>query len=210
MKLVSILLLSFLITQLSVAQNTMKPIVNASYMYSYPMDRLLSHELQIGGGIQFSDHFSLQLNVRGIQSARDVSDQPIKEPLRIVTLSLSPLYRVLKRKYMVSPVIGIDVGTQVWSNGNGRYVDDSWIFIEKPIYSYDGFLYDKGVFFGRAKLLADFRIWDFDLLIGASFNMYYFKLDSHISGTKAVGLEATVMYTFPMKKRVVKVENVGE
>ncbi len=192
----------------ALAQNSMKPMVNTSYMYSYPMDRLLSHELQIGGGIQFSDHFSLQLNVRGIQSARDVSYQIIKEPLRIVTLSVSPLYRMLNRKYIVSPVIGIDAGTQVWSNGFGRYVDENWIFMENS--SSTHYLYRKGVFFGRAKLLADFRIWDFNLLIGASYNMYYFKLDSDINSTKAFGLEGTVMYTFPMKKRAAKAASAGE
>ena len=208
MKLLSFLLFSFITTQLVVGQNTMKPIVNASYMYSYPIDRLLSHELQIGGGVQFNDHLSLQLNVRGIQNARGISNNTIKEPLQIITVSLSPSCRFLKRNYIVSPVLAMDAGTELWSNGFGRYVDQGFEFRENSGYTH--YLYRKGVFFGRAKILADFRVWDFNLLIGASFNMYYFKLDSDIYSTKAIGLEGTVMYTFPMKKRAAKATSGGE
>ena len=217
MKLVSILLLSFITTQLAVGQNTMKPMVNVSYMYShsigsYPLNGFWTHELQIGGGVQFNDHFSLQLNVVGIQNARKITHPTIKEPLQIVTLSLSPGFRILKTKYKVSPWIGLDVGTQIWSNGNGKYIDKSFRLRNKPEYSYDGFLYRRGVFFGIAKVLADFKIWDFNLLIGASYNMYYFKLDRDNSPTyiynnsKGVGLEGMLTYTFPMKKRAAKAE----
>ena len=191
------------------AQSNMKPMVSAQYAMIVGRSDFFVHELQIGGGVQFNDYFSLQLTLRGIQNARDVSNQTIKEPLRIVTLSLSPSYRIFKRKYPASPVLGVDVGTQIWSNGYGRYIDRSWSFIEKPVYSYDGFLFNKGVFFGKLKLLADFKIWDFNLLIGASYNMYYFKLDNHISDVKGFGLEGTLTYTFPMKKHAAKAASGG-
>ena len=220
MKLISILLLNFITAQLAVGQNTMKPILSAGYMYSFPMGSYPlrgfgAYELQIGGGVQFNDHFSLQLNVIGIQNARKITHPIIKERLQIVTLSLSPGFRVLKSKYRVSPWVGLDVGTQIWSNGNGKYIDKSFRFINKPEYSYDGFLYHRGFFFGRAKLLADFKLWDFNLLIGACFNMYYFKLDgdyylTYTYNAKAVGLEGMITYTFPMKKRVAKAANGGE
>ncbi len=192
-------LLIVMLGQLVIAQNKMKPIISASYMYSVPFDGLFSEEAQIGGGMQFNDYLSLQINVRGIQNAYNEV-----HPLRIATLSLSPSYRILKRKYFASPVIGIDVGTQVWSNGKGRYIDRGWRFITKPANSYDGYSYSRGLFFGRAKLLADFRIWNFNLLIGASYNVYYIKLKEFNSDTRAIGLEGTVMYTFPMKKRAAK------
>ena len=214
MKLVSFLLLSFITPQLAVGQNIIKPIVSAGYNFlyplrSYPVSGFWAHELQIGGGMQFNDHFSLQLNVVGIQNARKVTHPTIKEPVQIVTLSLSPGFRILKSKYRVSPWVGLDVGTQIWSNANGKYIDKSFRFINKPEYSYDGFLYRRGVLFGRAKLLADFKIWNFNLLIGPSFNMYYFML-SNILVSKAVGVEGMVTYTFPMKKRATKTASGGE
>ncbi len=203
MKLVPFLLIS-LLGQITVAQNNMKPVVSAQYAMIVGDSDFFVGELQIGCGVQFNDYFSLQLTLRGIQNARDVSNHVIKDPLRIVTLSLSPYYRILKRKYFASPVIGIDVGTQIWSNGFGRYIDRNWSFINKPEHSYDGFLFNKGVFFGKAKLLVDFKIWNFNILVGPSFNMYYFKLDNNIWDVKGLGLEGTVTYTFPMKKRAAK------
>ena len=191
------------------AQSSLKPIVNLGYTYLYPLDNLWIHEVHIGGGAQFDDHFSLQLNIKGMQNARDLSSQKIKEPLRIVVISISPYNRILKPKYIVSPAIGLDLGTQVWSNGNGRFISSDYSFKNSS-----NLRYERGIFFGKAKLLADFKINSFNLMIGPTFNIMYFKtgkvktdwmdnsyFEKYIDERRGIGLELSLMYTFPMKKR---------
>jgi hypothetical protein len=115
----------------------------------------------------------------------------------------------------VSPVISVDIGTQTWSNANNRFI---------RVGGDSDFRYNSGLFFGKLKLLSDFKIstYNLNLMIGPTFNMTFFKIDEvikygddylvvggYVSDNYGFGLELSLMYTFPMKKRAAKATSGG-
>lgn len=210
----------FLICQSSIflyGQGELKPFVSVNYTQDIS-SRLWVHEVQIGGGVQISDQVSLQMNVRGIQDRRR-SSIPGTDQTRIVTLSASPTFRILKPRYLLSPVVVIDAGTALWSNAKGKAINHHLSL--QPQYANGDVLYGSGLFFSKLKLLLDIKLKSFDLFLGSSYNLYAFRIKylkpAYIAGSsnydgyiilsngtsweRGFGFEATLMFTLPSKTK---------
>ncbi len=200
------------------AQNKINPyikIMGAVGLYNiYQSYGITTADATIAAGLDFNDFFSVPIGVNNIKV--------INSQLDIVTLSISPTYRILKSKHAVSPVLSLDIGTQIWSNGNGRFVkpgNDYSFTSYKPesvgAYGVDQVRYKRGLLFYKTKLLVDFKINEFNLMFGPTFNLMYIKnenakidwsngdiyFDEYISDHRGFGFELSLMYTFPMKKQ---------
>ncbi len=201
-----LVLLFSLLMGSALAQSTMNPYVKimgaTGLFHIYQSYGISTIDATLAAGVHFNDHFSFQAGVNNTTCCGQ---------LNVVSLSISPYYRILKSKYPVSPVIGIDAGTQVWSNANNRFIQAG---------SGSNTRYNRMLFFGKAKLLADFKIKssNFNLMVGPTFNLIYFRIDKvlefyndymviggYISDNYGVGFELSLMYTFPMKKGKLKI-----
>lgn len=197
---------------LAYGQLNVKPFIKAGGNFSINKYNIL-YEVNVAGGVHFNDHISLQIGGGYID---------FLEYLKLTTLSLSSTYRILNSKHIFSPVVGVDLGTEVWSNASGRFVKTDFVFTQYDpafvaMYGLGQARYKRGLFFSKVKLLADFKIKSFNISIGPTFNLMCFKLETvkkyysdyqvlseYIDGRIGFGGELSVMYTFPMKKRDAK------
>ncbi len=207
-----LVLLFSLLMGSALAQSSMKPFIKMTgAVGAYDGGNIIALDLGVAAGLHLDDHLNVQVGVNNVK--------PLYGQLEIVTISISPFYRILQPKYKVSPVIGMDVGTQIWSNGNGRYINSDYRFTGYTSSSSNS-RYNRGLFFGKVKLLADFKIKAFNIMVGPTFNLMYFKIeevgknwftgedysvtDAYIDERRGFGAEFSLMYTFPMKKRAAK------
>ena len=213
-----IVLFSFILGSVN-SQCNIKPFIKTAGAWSLYDRDLFTIDASLAGGVHFNEHFSLQMGVNSISTGLQ---------LKVLTLSSSVTYRIFKSKYPVSPVIGIDLGTQIWSVANGELINSGDVF-SSYYASYNpsssNYRYKRGLFFGKLKLLADFKISqnNLNLMFGPTFNLMYFKIDKvqkfyndylvvggYVSDNYGFGLELSLMYTFPMKKRAAKAQSGGE
>lgn len=126
---------------------------------------------------------------------------------------------------MFSPVIAYDAGLEIANNGKDKFLNrSSYIFY--PNYQEPYYQYNKGLYFGKAKILLSVQWKGFDLLLGATYNTYLFKInrlrptgpqdypaspnnkfvitETYVDKQFGFGFETSLKYTFPMKKREAK------
>ena len=223
MKLIIFTLFVFASFQLC-AQSNLKPFVKVGYQHVFT-DHLRLSELEVGAGVQFNDYFSTQVNFRGSQD-RLPQDPP--RSFRIATFSIEPSYRILGKKHKFSPVIAYDAGLEIANNAKDRFIKH---YIYRPYYQDSFDKYNKGFYFGKAKVLLSIQRKGFDFLMGATYNTYAFKFyrlkpkgtqslasetnnyyiaDFYTDWQFGFGFETSIKYTFPMKKRVEKAVGGGE
>ena len=198
-----------------------KPFIQLSYYQEY-LSNVVFEELGLGVGVQFNDYFSTQINLRGTQKAFFLNESG---NIRFGTLSIEPSYRVLGKKHMFSPVIAYDAGLEIANNGKDRFIYTS-NYVYFPNYEQPYSQYNKGLYFGKAKILLSVQWKGFDLLLGATFNTYLFKInrlkpdgpqdypaspnnnylvtETYVDKEFGFGFETSLKYTFPMKKRAAK------
>jgi hypothetical protein len=201
------------------AQSNIKPFIKLGYFQTYT-DRTALNELELGAGVQFNDYLSAQVNLRGSQN-RLQQDPP--RSFRFATISIEPSYRILGEKYMFSPVIAYDAGLEIANNGKDKF-SSGYVYLINYESPYNQ--YNKGVYFGKAKILLSIQLKDFDILVGATFNTYFFKFnrlipdgpqaypasannkylvgETYVDKQFGFGFETSVKYTFPMKKQQAK------
>ena len=217
----------FLVTFQLHCQTAIKPFVQLTYYQSYLNDIFLD-ELELGGGIQFNDYFSTQVNFRGAQEAFFSQEPSIN--FRFATISIEPSYRFLGKKHIFSPVIAYNAGIEIANNGKDKFIKMS-NYSYKPYYHSPYVQYDKGLYFGKAKVLLSIQRKGVNFLIGATYNTYFFQFHNLIpQGTQSIvaidnkyknmgllrdwqfgfGFETSIKYTFPMKKRATKTASGGE
>jgi len=207
----------FTTVQLS-AQSNVKPFIQLSYYQEY-LSNVIFEDLEFGVGVQFNDYFSGQINLRGTQKAFYLNESG---NVRFASMSIEPSYRILGKKHMLSPVIAYDAGIEIANNGRGKYIYlSNYVFF--PNYDIAYHQFNKGLYYGKAKLLLSIQLKDFDILVGATYNTYVFQFyhlkpngpqsypPSPENKSKATykfpdtqfgfGFEASLKYTFPMKKR---------
>ena len=121
-------------------------------------------------------------------------------------------------------------GIEIANNGKNKFIKMS-NYSYKPYYHSPYVQYDKGLYFGKAKVLLSIQRKGVDFLIGATYNTYFFQFHNLIpQGTQSIvaidnkyknmgllrdwqigfGFETSIKYTFPMKKRAAKAESGGE
>lgn len=200
------------------AQSSLKPFLKIGYFQTYT-DYFALNELGLGGGVQFNDYVSTQINFRG--SIQRVLNGP-SENFKIASVSIEPSYRILGKKYMFSPVIAYDAGIEIANNGKDKFIFD---YVYRPYYQSPYSKYNKGLYFGKAKILLSIQWKQLDFLIGATYNTYFFRfyelepygpqtyggknnnykiVGTFTDGEFGFGFETSIKYTFPMKKREVK------
>ena len=206
------------------SQNNLKPLIKAGYYQTFT-NGLYLNELELGAGVQFNDYFSTQVNFRGSQD-RLPQDPP--RSFRIATFSIEPSYRILGKKHKFSPVIAYDAGLEIANNSKDRFIKH---YIYRPYYQDSFDKYNKGFYFGKAKILLSIQRKGFDFLMGATYNTYAFKFyrlkpkgsqslasetnnyyiaDFYTDWQFGFGFETSIKYTFPMKKRAAKAQSGGE
>jgi hypothetical protein len=213
------LIVSFCLVTVSqlCGQSVIKPFIQLSYYQTYT-DYFALNELELGAGVQFNDYISAQVNCRG--SIQRVLNGP-SENFKIATLSFEPSYRILGKKHMFSPLIAYDAGLEVANNGKDKFIYD---YVYHPSYQEPYNQYNKGLYFGKAKILLSIQLKDFDILVGATYNTYFFKInrlipdgpqdysannkyllgETHVDKQFGFGFETSLKYTFPMKKQQAK------
>ena len=209
MKTLSLVILLLTLTTKSTCQ--IRPVINASYDVLFLTAGF--SESQFGAGTRFNDHWFLELNFRhSVSSIAFGTSSAMKNEI----ISLSSGYRLLSEDHKVSPIFILDIGTPIHSNANNTLMEN-YFWIEKEYYS-GMWKYNRGIVFGKFKFMYDRKIKSFDLLIGASYNLFIFsksnlKPSSWIPTpegyeiTKTInipmsnfGIEASLMYTIPSKK----------
>jgi hypothetical protein len=202
------------------AQSNIKPFVKVAFYQSY-LDIPRVSELEFGAGVQFNDYISAQVNLRGSQQGYY---QDPSRSFRFATLSIEPSYRILGKKHLFSPVIAYDAGIEIANNGQDKFIYTSNYFYY-PYYHSSYNKYNKGLYFGKAKILLSIQWKGLDFLVGATYNTYFFKFyrlrpegpqslasndnqykitGTYTDGEFGFGFETSIKYTFPMKKRVAK------
>ncbi len=188
------------------AQSKIRPFVKAGFYQNFLSDLWLN-EIEIGGGAQFNDHFSLGLN--GRFGVREFSRTPYSN-FKTGVISLEPSYRILSNKFMFSPVIAYDAGIEIANNVYDKYTDlENFV-----LYSYKDYGHYKGLtglYYGKAKILLSFQRMGLEVLIGVTYGTYIFQYYSYNYTTYkqiyyakhleyGIGYEMSLKYTFPMKK----------
>jgi hypothetical protein len=203
------------------AQSNIRPLISLGYYQTFT-DNLWLNELELGAGIQFNDYLSTQINFRGSQ---DRLPQDPSRSFRVASLSIEPSYRILGKKHIFSPVIAYDAGLEIANNGTDKFIYTS-NYIYFPTYQQPYSQYNKGLYFGKAKILLSIQWKGFDLLLGATYNTYFFKInrlkpegpqaypasannkylvgETYVDKQFGFGFETSLKYTFPMKKRAAK------
>lgn len=196
-------------------QLDIKPFIKTSGAFStYRNNGPSTYDLSLISGVHFNDNISLGLGISNIKN--------IYSQIDIFILSISPSFRVLKPNRIFSPVIEIDLGTELWSNAKNEFVNSDFEFTSYSPSSFATYgtgqpRYKKGLFFSKLKLLADFKIKSFNISFGPTLNYMCFTFENvkkyysdyqvvsqYIDERIGFGGELSLMYTFPMKKREVK------
>ena len=205
-----IIYISFFVSFQLCAQSVIKPFVKIGGAYNrYIVYGPSMLQLNLAGGIHFNQHMSIQIGAERVKGTSVNWD--------LLILSISPHYRVFDSKHIFSPLIGIDLGTELITNATDRYIRDNYSFINYGAVNDGSFedkrRYKRGLFFGKIKCLADFNIKDFNISVGPTFNVMYIQLERvknyyensiYVDQNYGVGAELSFMYTFPMKKRTAK------
>lgn len=162
---------------------------------------LWAQELHIGGGINILNRYDILLYVRSIESKASFSDYGVyydlrprsihpSPPYRSLVLSLAPTYRLLKGDF--SPLIGIEAGTEIYSNARGKFMSSHMILLPELKPGVES-VYNSGLFFGKAKLMFEYRYKNLRFQSGASYNYYQFSFTKAWLTDKYV----TVLYVAP-------------
>ncbi len=193
-------------------QRSYVPVVSLNYGQFLSND-LRTREFQLGSGLELNKYFSVQLTFRNMKDLREYTVNGIStnnaKKLEIYCLSLEPLYKVLKDK-MISPVLGMNIGISLYSNGKGKFLNQN--FSIQPKFNGSSYsIYERGLFFGKIKTLLDFRLYNFDFLVGGNYSINAFKVtainpilyeaykevgDQFIHYERGFGFEVSLMYTF--------------
>lgn len=170
---------------------------------------LWAHEFHLGGGVQVCNKLDVLLNVRILQSVMSFSDIPSYEeyntaivssiypapPFRSLTLSIAPAYRFLSGT--CSPLFGVEAGTELYSNARNKFMSGYMIRLPELGPSVEG-IYNSGVFFGKAKLMCDYRHKNLRFQSGLSFSYYEFSMTKAWLSDKYI----TVYYVDPSEQYV--------
>lgn len=211
MRVVVLIVAFVIITKINWCQ--IKP--NVSFGYSHligtPSTDGGFKELQFGTGVQFNELLFAQLNYRFMFYELNSSNDAFTT-MKNGVISISGGFRFLRKKRF-SPLITIDLGTPIHSNGNGAFMLGQAHMKEK--YQEGAWRYNRGLFFGKLKALCDVQLQAFNLQFGVSFNQWYYSsswlspcyyscnsLDytvdkTGIGGAPNFGLEVGLMYTIP-------------
>jgi hypothetical protein len=189
-----------------------RPSINFGYgalLYDYRFQ-----EYQFGLGAQINSKVFSHINYRYIYYEFDMTPEPWDETIKNGVISLTGGYRFLGQKRL-SPLIILDVGMPLHSNANEALIMGGATIVKTY---YPGvWRYNRGLFFGKLKVMSDIKVKSFNILIGASFNLWYWSVSelesatliysdqyvvsaTRIGGQANFGLEAGLMYTFPGKK----------
>lgn len=213
MKQVTILLITlmFFFVKFVFTQTTVNPVVKASSSYMMDFGDYYYYngfDYSLGGGIRISNQYQLSilLQVNYLKNYRD-NNYDNFDPFQMLNTSLSTSYRFLRKRHIVSPVLELDWGINVWSNAEVLYINSSLIIEDN--WDINHYKFRKNSIFGKSKLLLNVNLKSVDINIGASYNTYFFHLQRQNSGAfygfvKGLGFEAQVLYTFPMKKQQAK------
>jgi len=172
MKLLVIILIVF--TQSVLAQNKIKPVVEVGYSELFT-DGYFARNLSVGLGVKVNEHFYFQVNFSQ-EKSKSKSLYQKTDFYRNQTIYLSTLYKLLSDDYIVSPVLSLGFGTEVKSNARGKIVESN-LFIQDTYLGQPQLLYNKGKIFGKIKLQADIKLWDFNLLIGGGYSYFRINVD---------------------------------
>ena len=170
-------------------------------------------ELQIGTGIRLNDLLSAQLNYTFANYEFVINPPGKLQPVKVDILSLSMGCRLLK-KSIISPSILFDFGFPIHSNANDKLIYKGYLITTD--YSEGVWRYNRGLFFGKFKLMSDLKVKSFNILLGGSYNLWFenvswlkpgtsIGLEYYAYQTKVVdrhnfGVELGLMYTLPSKK----------
>lgn len=202
------------------SQTGLQPFLKLAFYQSYLETPRVS-ELELGAGIQFNNYISTQINFRGSQKGY-YQDQ--SRSFRFATFSIEPSYRILGKKHMFSPVIAYDAGIEIANNGKDKFIYMS-NYVYFPYYESSYHKFNKGLYYGKAKILLSIQWKGIDFLMGATYNTYFFQfynlepkgpqtyggkdnkykiVGTFTDGEFGFGFETSIKYTFPMKKREAK------
>lgn len=193
------------------AQTTIKPTMGLNYTYKIldnfsPFNVMYSHFFNLNGGARLNEHFVLDLSVGYGLSINNRQYQKITT----LTNSVGFSYRALKVNKIFSPLLGIDFGYELTSNGRGKYFSLKEGGLVPYTYMDNKSSYNKMLFFGRFKTMLDVEYKNISIRTGLNFNISCFDLTDFNTGIRAnqyymnIGIESGMMYTFPMKKRLAK------
>ena len=213
------------------AQTKLRPNVGVNYSYltsfaSQGKVNVYVHFMDISGGIRIDDHIFFDLGLGVDLGPKRSPGQTIQ--LKSLTNSLGINVRILKSKYIFSPMMGVNFGYEIASYAKGKTITmdpfgiinpSAMILVDNnPYDAYnstgDYYTYNKMLYFGRAKLLLDVELKNINIRAGAHFNFTSFNFSpKKKSNTRteyvyySLGFEVGALYNFQMKKKSTQVEN---
>lgn len=217
--------IAFFTTLQLCAQSNIKPTIGVNYSYQFynsfyisNFDRVYTHNFDLSGGIRIKEYLFLDVNIGVMLGQFNLASA---KQMISFNNSIGLNYRVLKPKHIVSPMIGADFGYEISSNARGKFVSSKYngIVDKNNIYADPKFIYNKNRYFGRVKMLLDLEYNNISFRTGLNFNFssfnqtnfeYKYGQMDYSKSTRTnkfymnIGIEAGMMYTFPMKKQQAK------
>lgn len=205
-----LLVLGGLISMSFSVQSQYDKIFNCGYGFTILNERF--QEWHAGGGVALDERFSLQLNAR--YSYYEFNMHPTYKSLQSVFISFEPSCRILGNDKIVSPRVSMNLGTPVWSNGNGQFTLHSGYRILDEYQSSSSRKYKRGLLMTKVNASCDFKIKSFNIVIGGFYSYFLYSIididpfpEFYISNGKhktwlhELGAECSIMFTLESKKR---------
>lgn len=196
----SILLLFVSVHFILAAQKQIQPIIG---MGIGPMGigGLPFYTASVYGGIRMNEKWCFNTHV-----GYTIAYFKYKDPrVGILSNSFSASYRFFK-KYKISPLIKTELGYQLWSNANGKYINANFYTTE------DDGEYTIGTYkyFGpylSEKLLLSAKGKHLEFIIGGGYraNLFFYELWQHPNIVMTMlGVELEIGFTYTFSKKLEK------
>lgn len=193
-----ILLIFLLLDSFAMPQKQIQPIIGIG-IGPMGIGRLPFYTASVYGGVRINEKWCFNTHV-----GYTIAYFKYKDPrVGILTNSFSASYRFFK-KYKISPLIKTELGYQLWSNANGKYINANFYTTDEygeytiGIYKYFGpYLSEKLLLSAKGKHL--------EFIIGGGYraNLFFYKkwqYPNHFKTMLGVELEMGFTYTFSKKR----------
>jgi hypothetical protein len=195
-----------------------RPVVEAGYGLNLIDNIALSNVLHAGTGVKLNERFYFQINFIQTKATHRTNnaDYFIGYYYNQV-FTFSTACRFFGNKMGVSPNVSLEIGDEFNSNARGKLINNFKIYDTEDYPGPPSELYDRGKFFLKAKLQADFKYKDFNFLIGGGFTYFSYQAyrlspvhpfyaggfdvkNKYVTGYRGPSLEVSLRYTLDFGK----------
>lgn len=197
-----------LTSQLANAQLTINPIVGVSgSMNTLDQDGIFAKSISFSPGIEINDRSYFSVDFQYTKSANKIDCLFDRTKLKGFMGSVSIMLRILNSDLKLSPVVGLSLGSGVYSNSNirSRSMAPDYNAIPAEVEEHD---FDALRFFAKGKFLLDVRLEIISLRIGPTYSLFEarrFVFEEQKIRSKAIsGLGLEMAVVIPLSKRVIR------